>query len=113
LCLAVGGGPLALQPLAWSAMIIQYSQQMSLQAAVAQTFDGDHPCDLCKSIAAAHHSKKKAETQMSAPRPDLFCAQKVIRFCPDETDFKFFLTVVRALERAHSPPTPPPRFLLA
>jgi len=35
--------------------------QQSLTEAVSQTFDGEHPCPLCKAIAAGKKSEKKSE----------------------------------------------------
>ena len=37
------------------------SSQQSLTEAVSQTFDGEHPCPLCKAIAAGKKSGKKSE----------------------------------------------------
>jgi len=37
------------------------SSQESLTEAVSQTFDGEHPCPLCKAIAAAKKSEKKSD----------------------------------------------------
>ena len=39
-----------LQSVAWTGMIIVYSQTAPLREALAKTFDGEHPCGLCKAV---------------------------------------------------------------
>ena len=40
-----------LQSAAWVGMVIHYSQDAPLKEALVKTFDGKHPCALCKEIA--------------------------------------------------------------
>ena len=55
------GGPLAmLQGVAWVKMVHDFSKTVSLTQAVEKTFDGKHPCPLCKKIASARTSEEKA-----------------------------------------------------
>lgn len=51
----------ALQTIAWTTMMAANLSCEPLSTAVAQTFDGEHPCPLCKAIAAAKKSEKKSE----------------------------------------------------
>jgi hypothetical protein len=90
-------------------MIVEYSQQASLAKALAQTFDCDHPCDLCKRIIAAQHSEKKSDTQPATIKPDLICVTRAITLLPGCKDFVFTAFQITASERSHSPPAPPPR----
>jgi len=39
------------QSIAWLGMLASYSQELPIAQAVARTFDGKHPCSLCKEIA--------------------------------------------------------------
>jgi hypothetical protein len=50
-----------LQTVAWTTMLADNLHSDSFCAAVAKTFDGNHPCDLCKAIAAGKQSEKKTE----------------------------------------------------
>jgi hypothetical protein len=50
LVLLVGGHWGALQVVAWSGMLIHYSRDASFAEAWDKTFDGDHPCALCKTV---------------------------------------------------------------
>lgn len=109
--LNICGGPrLMLQSVAWAGMLIKYSQQTSLAEAVAETFDGDHPCNLCKGI------QQDGETDQDQNVPvekkwDL----KVVASTRPRT---IYLTVTFALQPvvsqqafawAEAPPVPPPR----
>ena len=49
----------ALQTVAWSAMLANHLRTQSVAESVTQTFDGRHPCCLCKAIAAAKQTEKK------------------------------------------------------
>jgi hypothetical protein len=109
LCFSIGAHWFLLQSVAWGKMIVQYSQTASLAEAIAQTFDGDHPCGLCKDLTAARHSGKKSDAPPTAIKPDLICATRTIVLLPRSVDFPFARWEVNASALAHSPPTPPPR----
>jgi hypothetical protein len=109
LCLSIGAHWVVLQSVAWGTMIARYAQQTSLTQAVAQTFDGDHPCNLCKRISSARHSEKKSDAQSVTIKPDLICATRRIILLPRSADFLFARVEMTASRLAHSPPTPPPR----
>jgi len=51
---------IALQSVAWTTMVIEYSKRAPLREAVAQTFDGAHPCSLCHAVAAGKKSEAGA-----------------------------------------------------
>lgn len=42
-----------LQVMAWCGMLVSYSRVTSVAEAVEMTFDGDHPCPMCKNIKKA------------------------------------------------------------
>lgn len=91
-------------------MVVRYSQRCSITQAVAQTFDGEHPCDLCKHI---QQSKESDQPQREAPSISkkidlrLMCAARMI-FPPAKFDFQPVRDAV-ASTRAEPPPVPPPR----
>ena len=39
-----------LQSVAWTSMVVSYAQTGTFREALAKTFDGKHPCPLCKEI---------------------------------------------------------------
>src|SRR5580700_9922471 len=51
----------ALQSVAWTRMLAENLHTVSFTEAVARTFDGQHPCSICKIIANGKKSEKKAE----------------------------------------------------
>jgi hypothetical protein len=50
-----------LQSVAWVGMIVSYSHDASLAEAVSKTFDGKHPCCLCKMIQKGRADEKQQE----------------------------------------------------
>jgi hypothetical protein len=50
-----------LQTVAWTTMLADNLHSSSFCDAVTKTFDGQHPCPLCKAIAAGKQSEKKTE----------------------------------------------------
>jgi hypothetical protein len=70
------GGPLAvLQGVAWATMIRDYSRTGSVTAAVEKTFDGKHPCAMCKKIAAQRsHDEKTPATVQAEKKAEVFIA---------------------------------------
>ena len=61
LVLTTGAHWAALQTVAWTKMLATNLRHDSFAEAVGKTFDGDHPCCLCKAIAAAKKSEKQSE----------------------------------------------------
>ena len=50
-----------LQTVAWTTMLADNLCTHSVKEAMTETFDGNHPCPLCKAIAAGKQSEKKTE----------------------------------------------------
>jgi len=113
--LLTGAQWLVLQGAAWSFMLATYTARGSLRDGVAKTFDGKHPCCMCKSI-------KKARTEESA--------QQKNPAAPVKEDARFVGVTATALAlllppasrlravsfdsrtpavRTERPPVPPPR----
>ena len=57
-CLTLGLHWAALQTVAWTAMVVERAQTASLSEALQTTFDGQHPCTLCKKITETGSGKK-------------------------------------------------------
>jgi len=51
-----------LQAVAWTAMLADNLQANSFHDAVTMTFDGQHPCPICQTIAAGKKSENKSGT---------------------------------------------------
>ncbi|NDA69127.1 MAG: hypothetical protein EBY09_21275, partial [Verrucomicrobia bacterium] len=60
--LSVGLHWALLQSMAWTGMLVTYAQQTAFRDAVAKTFDGKHPCRLCKLVREGQQSEKEKES---------------------------------------------------
>ena len=60
LFLVAGGHWAMLQSVAWATMVKDFSKTGSLTEAVGKTFDGKHPCAMCKKLTNARASEEKA-----------------------------------------------------
>ena len=65
LFLTAGGHWATLQGVAWATMVHDFSRTGSLTEAVEKTFDGQHPCPLCKKIASARGQEERQEGSKS------------------------------------------------
>ncbi len=98
-----------LQSVAWTTMFADNLRTQSVAEAVTQTFDGQHPCRLCKAIAAGKKSEKKNEFTLQTqkleypPTPEHFVliAPTQFRLLPQGHSFAEVFT--------QEPPVPPPR----
>jgi hypothetical protein len=109
LCCAIGLHWVALQSLAWTTMLIDYSKRAPLCQAIVQTFDGAHPCSLCHIVAKGKASEKKSDIQSPVPKIDIICVARVIKMISPGALFQYALRDFFASEIKHSPPVPPPR----
>lgn len=62
LLVSMGGHLVLVQTVAWSRMLVDFSKESSFKEAVSKTFDGEHPCDMCKAV-----KKTKSEEEKKAP----------------------------------------------
>jgi len=80
---AFGGHWIVLQSVAWTTMIIDNAKSEHLGEALTDTFDGKHPCPLCKSIEKGRESEKKQDIQVVVSKMNLFLhASSVALFQP-------------------------------
>ena len=101
-----------LQSVAWVGMVVSYSQSAPLSEALVKTFDGKHPCALCKQIAQGQKSEKKSDLQLEGKKLEfldarqtfIFVVPNYFRLLPMQNDSAQLLS--------NSPPVPPPRELL-
>lgn len=67
LVLTTGAHWAALQTVAWTTMLAANLTTSSVAEAVSDAFDGEHPCPLCKALAAG----KKSAQRSAATTPTL------------------------------------------
>jgi len=99
-----------LQSVAWTEMLIRYSQETTLTDAVGKTFDGEHPCPLCLRVAKA--DTKQTLGDATAPSWEsikgVLCRATVARQ-PAWQRFDYPAFMAQAPARFALPLTPPPR----
>jgi hypothetical protein len=109
LTLAIGGHWALLQTVAWTNMLATNLRTDSLEVAVIKTFDGQHPCNLCKVIAAGKKSEKRTEFPATLKRLEFISARPVFVFAPPQ-DFRLLPELeISFHQSSRQPPVPPPR----
>ena len=90
LIVAVSGPWAVLQSVAWVGMVISYSQDATISEAVSMTFDGEHPCKMCKVVKEGRKAEQEQPAVLKTQnkiefflevRPDTVVAP----CCPTET----------------------------
>jgi hypothetical protein len=94
-------------------MIIDYSKRAPLCQAIAQTFDGAHPCSLCHVVSKGKNSEKKQDLRSPAPKIDMICVPLANRIERSFVPFEYKARDFFSFEVGRSPPVPPPRSLLS
>jgi hypothetical protein len=80
LILLMQGPAMLVQEVAWVKMLVSYTQERGFKRGVIETFDGNHPCSLCKKAAELRKQeqpKDPAEKQLPAQRQRLAWAEMV------------------------------------
>lgn len=112
LCLSLGFHWLALQSVAWTTMLVENVRHVPLSEAMARTFDGSHPCDLCHAVTEGKKSEKKSEILPTIAKMDLICVTRALNWLPPWVQYDYAAVCVSIPERSLAPPAPPPRLLL-
>ena len=108
LTLSLGGQWALLQSVAWTTMIAaNLSANDSLTEAVSKTFDGEHPCPLCKAIKAGKKSEQKSEAVTPTLKKFEFVSQTPLFVFTAPSAFT--LVGWRVEFPSTAPPVPPPR----
>jgi hypothetical protein len=100
-----------LQSAAWFGMLISYSRVASLSKAIEMTFDGEHPCQLCKYVRQGQQEEREqkpitncSDTKFQLALPPV----AVVCFYPPSPHQVYQLPQFPG-QRLLRPPTPPPR----
>jgi len=94
-------------------MVISYSHNAPLTEALAKTFDGKHPCKLCKNIAEGKRTEKTSDSDLDLKKFEFsFVSSEFVFSAPaflDDPKPRNDSAVVLV----QTPPVPPPRQLTA
>jgi len=98
-----------LQSVAWTTMLINNLHTASLKQAVETTFDGNHPCCMCKAIAAAKKAEKKNVFVVQLKKFDFVSEPFRFVFQSPQAFFEISYSSECLPDVSHRPPVPPPR----
>jgi hypothetical protein len=108
LCVALGLHWCALQSVAWVGMLIDYSRSGSVASAIEKTFDGRHPCPLCRAISKGEQSGKKQDLQFGG-KIVMDCVKRAGTLIPPLRDFAWPSLLKEGSGFSPEPSVPPPR----
>ncbi len=80
LVLLMQGPAMMVQEVAWVQMLVSYTRESGLKQGVIETFDGKHPCSLCKQAAELRQQEQPqdpAEKRLPAQRQRLAWAEMI------------------------------------
>ena len=100
-----------LQTVAWTGMLVTYSRGTSLREAVTKTFDGQHPCALCKLVQQGRAQEEEQEQQQvkSDSKLDFGSVWQRTEFIFPRTREEICSLDTFGPSRQESPPKPRPR----
>lgn len=98
-----------MQSFAWAQMFANNSRTENFTEALSETFDGKHPCALCRQIAQGKRSDKKTDVQLETRKLEFFNqAGAFVVNAP--TAFVLLAEPIANWQSIfHAPPVPPPR----
>jgi len=107
---ATGGHWAFLQTIAWTNMLAGNLKAVTIAEAVTKTFDGEHPCRLCKAISSGKKEEQRSELPFQIKKLEFVITSPGLVLQPA---FEF-----PRIAEGHSsypsqsrvPPVPPPRF---
>lgn len=110
---ATGGHWAVLQTIAWADMLANNLQTESVGEAITKTFNGAHPCKLCKQISSGKQTEKKSELPLQIKKLEFVSERPVFVFSAPQ-DFRLAPVLVLSIDGlTHQPSVPPPRSLAA
>lgn len=90
-------------------MIVSYSRDASLSVAISKTFDGLHPCKLCKFVQEKKHTNKDHPFDKQIKKIDLMVYQKEGLLDPPSVQVGIGFEPIAVTPPLKLPPTPPPK----
>ena len=113
LVLTLGGHWALLQSVAWVSMCVRFAQQDSWRVALNKTFDGQHPCALCRAVQQGQQAEQEQPQRSLVQEFDLFSSVPEEFVLLESSATPLLPPVAIDLGRAEQPPTPPPRTFLS
>ena len=106
---SIGAHWMILQSVAWVGMVVSYSHGAPLTEAFSKTFDGQHPCKLCKLVQRGKATDKKQEREKPTKEMEKSMpADRAFWLFPPEISSASPSPAVLAGAEREPPPIPPP-----
>ena len=109
LTMSLGLHWMVLQSVAWMGMMVSYSHTDSLPEAFVKTFDGRHPCQICKVVQDGKKAEKKQDTVKSSKKLDFLMATVEWPLPSPSSRERIPDPTILSLVYNEQPPVPPPR----
>jgi hypothetical protein len=114
LAITITAGPWgAMQSFAWATMLLNNLRTHSMSEAMLQTFDGNHPCPICKAIAASKKSNKDDESLAQQTRFEFPPSATIVMTIAPERFERVIISRQFVQTLSHRPDVPPPRAISA
>ncbi|HTW93928.1 MAG TPA: hypothetical protein VMD30_03975 [Tepidisphaeraceae bacterium] len=102
-----------MQSVAWASMLVNDFRTQSILQSVEHTFDGRHPCPLCRAIAASRKSGKHSEFVAGQTRLEFLPSPAIVVIVTPERSEHVFAVIQVVDSLSRKPAVPPPRAILA
>lgn len=102
-----GGHLFVIQAVAWSTMIVKYSEGASVVEAVEKTFSGKAPCKLCKVVESGRSDQSKVPLTIKSDKKieSFLAATWIVCAEPDSQKFQYPRSADETFpSRSHEPP---------
>ena len=111
LMISIGAQWVVLQSAAWLGMAVSYSIEAgSVSAGLSNTFDGEHPCKLCRVVKKGTESGTKDTKLEAVKKIELFVDSEIVTVRARTPEKELFKMANESAEPVHhAPPVPPPR----
>ena len=116
LCLSIGLHWVVLQSAAWVGMAVTYSVEKGVVKGLSETFDGEHPCAMCKMVNEGVKNEQAPGDSQTPPAKakELKLTLSLVSVpnfvFPSKTPQNWSTISSTALVRHERPLTPPPQF---
>lgn len=122
LILMMQGPAMLMQEVAWAKMLVDYTQERGLKKGVVETFNGEHPCELCLKVREIRQEEQKQETpdrpgreqRMLTGWTEMLPAKSLMLPRPRSRDVstsEFPRLIAEAGRGRERPQAPPPRWV--
>ena len=113
ICLSLGLQWAALQGIAWTGMLISFAKEGSLAEAVVKTFDGEHPCPMCKAVEKGKKQDQNDSLKSPLKKIEALVVQEFTLIAPpgERMDYPSFHE--QGAQRPTLPAGKPPRTVVA